>query len=360
MAFRSLIVAGLERAGRHWARAPRAWQRPAPSAAVLLSSGPGPAPWSGSNLWPPIPMTRNTTAKVQHYVPQFLLRHFGVGKKRHIHVFDKQTGKIFKSTSRNVAAESRYYDYEINGVSKTAEADLANLEERSSKIIKNLINTENIRSLTVDDRAILALFCAVQMTRTRAHREQSHSLREMLAAWLRASARDDGDRIAIEECIGPEPDENQATIEAVRMIYEDAAKFAPHFYAKVWILIKSDGRIPFCIGDNPVGMQSLTPGGKIGLNVPGIELHLPLTPKIVLAMYCPSLVEKLRNARDIMATIAAGRPLLCSRENVVNINSIQIAFSERYVFSNTGDFRLVREMMEDEPSLRSGPRFSRG
>jgi hypothetical protein len=334
-------------------------------------------------------MPPNAVAKVQHYVPQFLLRHFGVGKKKQIHVFDKQTGKVFKSSPRNVAAESRYYDFEINGVHDTAELNLARLEEKSAEIVKKLLNEKNIRGLTEDERGVLAAFCAVQMTRTRASREMSRSLREDLVSFLRASARGDDDRARIEEYIGPEPDENQATVEAVDIIYHAVQNFAAHFLAKVWMLMKTDGRHPFYIGDNPLGKQNTAPHGKLGLAVRGIELYLPLTPKIVLAMYCPSLVEKLykelrefRNHMRILArteplfveqvmrdplsleqtvaAIDAGRPLSCSPETVVNINSIQIKSSERYVFSNIDDFRLARSMLKATPSLRTGPRITQG
>ena len=30
--------------------------------------------------------------QLQHYVPQFMLRRFGKGKKEHVHVLDKQSG----------------------------------------------------------------------------------------------------------------------------------------------------------------------------------------------------------------------------------------------------------------------------
>jgi hypothetical protein len=50
-------------------------------------------------------------AKVQHYVPQFLLKHFGTGKKDKIAVFNKQTDRVFATNVRNVAAESRFYDF---------------------------------------------------------------------------------------------------------------------------------------------------------------------------------------------------------------------------------------------------------
>ncbi|MDB5789306.1 DUF4238 domain-containing protein [Caballeronia mineralivorans] len=58
-------------------------------------------------------MAHNGIAKVQHYVPQFLLRNFGTGKKDQLHVFNKATDKTFLTNARNVAAESRFYDFPV-------------------------------------------------------------------------------------------------------------------------------------------------------------------------------------------------------------------------------------------------------
>ena len=60
-------------------------------------------------------MSQDRPAKVQHYVPQFLLRSFATGKKHRLQVFDKQAGRSFATVTRNVAAESRFYDFEVGG-----------------------------------------------------------------------------------------------------------------------------------------------------------------------------------------------------------------------------------------------------
>jgi hypothetical protein len=48
----------------------------------------------------------------QHFVPQLLLRNFATGSRRNkqIWVFDKQTGKEFRTAVRNVATEGGFYD----------------------------------------------------------------------------------------------------------------------------------------------------------------------------------------------------------------------------------------------------------
>ena len=39
-------------------------------------------------------MKTNKIAKIQHYVTQFLLKQFTIGKKPQVWVFDKTTGKV--------------------------------------------------------------------------------------------------------------------------------------------------------------------------------------------------------------------------------------------------------------------------
>ena len=41
------------------------------------------------------------TQQLQHYVPRFLLRQFGSGKKDYVHIYDKQKGKTFKLSAGN-------------------------------------------------------------------------------------------------------------------------------------------------------------------------------------------------------------------------------------------------------------------
>lgn len=53
-------------------------------------------------------MAYTGNAKVQHYVPRFLLKNFGAGKKHKLHAFDKQTEQAFPTNVKNVAAESRF------------------------------------------------------------------------------------------------------------------------------------------------------------------------------------------------------------------------------------------------------------
>ena len=66
-----------------------------------------------------------TKAKKQHYVPQFLLRNFAVGKKlkAKLWVLDKRNASVFQASVNDVAHENMFY--ECNG-----EAGSYDFEER--------------------------------------------------------------------------------------------------------------------------------------------------------------------------------------------------------------------------------------
>ena len=55
-------------------------------------------------------------------------------------------------------------------------------------------------------------------------------------------------------------------------------------------------------------------------------------------------------------SLLSGQPVQYSVANVENFNSLQVAWSERYIFSTLNDFHLAREMLRDHPNLRQGPR----
>lgn len=151
--------------------------------------------------------------------------------------------------------------------------------------------------------------------------------------------------------------------------------------AKQWVLAATTRKHPFLVSDNPLTLQNMfdmSPGGNLGLAVRGIEIYFPLSPVRALAMWCPSLVglvrqgaktsrsfpqscaEKDLNHSEVLLSldeaINTGCPAVYNKENVENFNSLQIARSERYVFSSVNDFHLAQEMLQAHPSLQRGPR----
>jgi hypothetical protein len=111
-------------------------------------------------------MTSPNECKIQHYVPQFVLRNFAADdKKKHIFVFDKLHENKFKAAIKNIGAENAFYDYDDTDLKPPIESKLASLETLTSPIIRRIVKNESLGSLNEKDKSIISFFCAVQMLR---------------------------------------------------------------------------------------------------------------------------------------------------------------------------------------------------
>ena len=321
-----------------------------------------------------------TVAKIQHYVPQFLLRNFGNGKKDQVWVFDKMTGRTFSTNAKNIASESRFYDFELDGNSVSIEPMLSRLEGSAKPIIKAILNADSLEVIGVEEKSMLSAFFSVQFTRTKTFREQWSDFPRLLREHLEAQ----GEQVAsgsqaselIRDLTG-----NESKAETAQFMAKAPQHFAQHFATKLWLLAATTRRHPFILSDNPMTLQNMTdmsPRGNLGLSVPGIEIYFPLSPVRALAMWCPSLgdvvkegaqglrhlyggrdVERTNDANGLLSleeALRTGLPAMYTKENVENFNSLQVARSERYIFSSVNDFHLAEEMIRAHPNLRRGPR----
>lgn len=321
-----------------------------------------------------------TTAKVQHYVPQFLLRSFGAGKKAQVWVYDKSLARSFLSNTKNVASENRFYDFECQGQRLSLEPWLADLEGQAQAVVKFILKADSVSTLTNEQRHVLASFLAVQLTRTKTFREEWSAFPRMLREHFAKS----GDQVApgsqAEDLIKDLP-ENESKEQTARIISKAPETYAVHFLDKEWVLAATTREHPFLLSDNPLARQNLVDQpnrGNLGLKTLGIEIYLPLSPTRALAMWCPTLTElvhrgarSLRIAPDNSAerasnnleglvamsnALLSGGPVQYSHANVENFNSLQVIWSERYIFSTVNDFRLAKTMLAHHPNLKQGPR----
>jgi uncharacterized protein DUF4238 len=321
-------------------------------------------------------------AKNQHYVPQFLLRSFADPESRVLHTFDKRSKRIFAANPRNVAAEGYFYEFDTDWGSLSLEPGLADLEARAAAILEGVIRAESLHLLSPDDRVLLAIFFAVQFTRTRQIRESMLSMSQQLSDWLRGMGIDP-ERVEGFKAL----DEEAAKLMAMKMTDESRLEFAPHFLLKTWILIRNATEDPFLLSDNPVALHNSRPAnfyGNLGLTSPGIEIHIPLTPRLGFNLLCPSFEEEVRRGYAVLhqlkkvsvpeftrhkdsfaftesfiAAVDEGKPLDLKPENVLRENSLQVRSGERWLFSRKPDFQLAIEMLEKHPELARGPRMKR-
>lgn len=303
---------------------------------------------------------------IQHYVPQLLLRRFSGARDGQIWAFDKQTGRAFPTSTKKVAAEKDFYDLEVDEVILTLEPSLACLEAVVADIFAGIVERESLDGLTDADRAHLSMFAAAQMLRTKYQRD----LWERLHGDLRdAIIRRGGDPKDISGFVESEAP-GALKAESLRFLHETAPRFAALFAQKTWVLYKAPRDDPFYISDNPIALQNTLNqnpyGGSLGLACPGIEIYLPLSPVLCLCFLCPTVITHIRELEekgrriglnvDGIAAVAAinGKSGTLRPESVMNLNSLQVLYSVRFVFANAECFGLVQRMITEHPEFKGG------
>jgi len=99
-------------------------------------------------------------ARKQHFIPRFLLRRFCGGKKRQLWVFDKTTGRTFRTNPANVAAARDLYSIELGDYVASVEPSLAKLESKWAAILNDILRADSILDLSVVDRVHLGVLIA--------------------------------------------------------------------------------------------------------------------------------------------------------------------------------------------------------
>lgn len=330
----------------------------------------------------PVASENVSASQLQHYVPRFLLRRFADVQNGRVHVFDKHTDAAFIANPNKVAAKNGLYSFKFIGHDMTLEPALAELEGRAAPHVARILQDRRLHPEDALERVELARFFAVQLVRTPAHRETWRDLWTRMETWLREQGMPD-DYFQPDPKIGSGEHAERAL--AARMISTAPQTMAPALMDKDWLLLATDAGHPFLLGDHPLAMHNDVDRGlrgNLGLNVEGIELYFPLSPRLALAMVCRSRhdelvkgierLDRLAEARspivaefretwssalDIVEAMQAGQPLRSSPANVEFFNSLQISTAERFIFSNGRDFTLAREMIEANPELRRGRRM---
>ncbi len=318
-------------------------------------------------------------AKLQHYVPQFLLKQFTSGKKQQVWVFDKTTGQTFRTHVKNVASEKGFYNFRFRGNELTIEPSLADIEAHAAKIIKDIVGKNSISDISEDEQLFLSHFFALQFVRTKQHRQLFRELAKTLGNSFKQRGEDTSQ---IKDYI--EVDDKTLKMHGIRSVLK-SGEYAPYFLNKSWVLFKTTKSHPLFISDNPVTLQNMVdhgPYGNIGLAVRGIEIYFPLSKTLTLGMFCQSHEESFRRAYEQYKLIMQIDPNLGSSmikdgafisqimngfekketvpykiENVINHNSLQVFYASRFVFSSSDDFSLALKMIRDNPELKAGPKL---
>ena len=283
------------------------------------------------------------TGRKEHYVPQFYLKNFG----DRIYLYDKSDRKIHPSTPKDIAFERNFYvKPDDNDAAERVEHALGQFEGVASTVISNIIRAESLAGLSRDDWSILYVFVMLQFARTPEFRNRRREDLQYMLDWF-------VEQLGVTDFHFVEKEEDAGPIHFGSML--DFIKLAPYLIQMRVRLLKNDTGIPLWTSDNPVVCYNgLT--GKLGVDSPGVEFYLPLTPKLLLMFYDDTYFNLLDDKAGTADVSEARRTwerkriisktACMNRAYAIHANRLQTVFSTRFVYSNKPDFDMMDEFLE--------------
>lgn len=291
--------------------------------------------------------------KKHHYVPQSALKRFSVdGRGKQVWVFDKRERRAYLSSIRNAGAENYFYATELAGERLVFEGLFENIDAVGPEVLDEIAANRSVTNVVPPKRAVLAALVAVQLLRVKLVRTTLQAIPQQLKDALR------GFGIAAADV--PSVSEEGARRSSLRQLIDLAPAVARALEQKDLILVEpEDPEERFLIGDNPVVMYNSLPYGNIGLTEPGVEIYLPLSSRLTLGFYCPTIQRKLAAAdvaelgrlAPILEALRSGAPVAWEPKAAGYLQELQMQNSHRFVFSESDNFDLVRRMLEWDPEL---------
>lgn len=261
----------------------------------------------------------------QHTVPQFLLRHFSNDKKN-VWTYDKQHKQTKKRSIESLTVEQLIYDKIPGQKEGSYEYNFQRAEDATAPIILKIIKTNSLNKLNQNEKVILSIFVAMQFQRTKNAMIKTDNFDKELRDKVRDFAKDVGVNMEV-----PEAESKKLWLDG----FDNAKIFAEHLYHKRWFLVNSQNG--FYSSDNPVVLGNIKYYTKernnLGLNSKGIEIYLPLSGSVLLAMYCQDEYKHIKNGQVI-------------EDDPTYYNSLQTIESHRFIFANNNNFSLAEDMIK--------------
>ena len=232
----------------------------------------------------------NKAAKNQHYVPQFLLKHFGINTKKtkRINIFDIQKDAVrYNQSISQVFSQNYFYG-------KGSEADIfiaEEIEAPASGVINKIVDgtfsiAEN--DLTVLHRFILSLFYRTPEAVERASSFMNTQLESVVSELLYLN--DFNPALASSGSFDFYQD-RLASILAIQGVLDAMILRDLEYH-----IIENETSLEFYISDHPVFMynwlyRNLHQPGVTSITALGLQVFLPLSPRITLCLYDPKVYK---------------------------------------------------------------------
>jgi hypothetical protein len=264
--------------------------------------------------------------KNQHYVPQFLLRHFS-NDGNLIWCYDRKWKTSSERSISKVASEDYFYDPSPGRKDGSFEYLLARIESDTAPVILKIIQSKSLQIISLKEREIVAFFIALQLSRSKSFLNNAERFHKDFFNPVKEFA--DAMKVNIEA--------EQTPKELWFASFSSVPDFSTILLKKIWFLIESDKA--FFSSDNPIVLQNSynrnPDRGTLGIDSDGIEIYFPLTDSLLVCLCCERIYECVKDQK-----------LEYNEENIENVNSLQVAYSERFVFSSQNNFELVEDMIK--------------
>jgi hypothetical protein len=310
----------------------------------------------------------SSTQENQHWVPKFLIRNF-VDTDGRVYCLDVQTDEVTKPPPKRAASKVGFNDFLIDGKLVSFEDELEKIETQAAPILARIVRLGSTAWLNMTQRNRVAKFVAAQSFRTE----------------------------AFYKGLGVEISREQFGA-VFAQLWRSAFLVSEEVKRRRWVAMVVSHEGVFYLGDNPVVLQHAEKPSScepLGFDIAGVEMFLPLAPKIALYMPCRTTSEQivsgyktalslhryvrsatlvgsplaatlpdpldltqrvLRNAHDLYQALTTGVAVPAAPENVENLNYLQCSWAYAAIYSNQRDFAFAKRVFRESPQYRKTPR----
>ena len=256
--------------------------------------------------------------KKQHYVPKFLLRKFSRSGADINLLALRTNSRILGASLKTQCYRDHYY-----GKDGSIEKGFSEMEAATSAVLGEL-SEDHLEGLSDEDLRVLLYFTHYQSLRTvGAEVEIKDMMRGVLMELLKTSPK-----ISAEDIEGVGIEINTSTAETLIL----AAKTLPVLFDLKFKFLINPHELQFVISDNPVAFYNQFAEntkafsyiqGATGLAAKGLQIFLPLSPRVQMALYDPATYQ-----------YGSPRKLTCgvSAKDVALLNRLQIIGADDCVY----------------------------
>lgn len=330
-------------------------------------------------------------AQNQHYVPRFMLKQFlSDQKKELVSVYDKQSDVSFRASLKNVMSERKFHDFRFDDYEVSFEDAMGKIESNIVPFYQKVISSE-VLDFSPDELSAVSFLIAFQFLRSKTSRYRYAQMEEGIRSKVEAMGR------SMDDVEGWEPlNEDRLKMLHLGFMKENIGYFAKTILNKDFFITKAKQGRSFYVSDNPVVLHNdndFGPYGNLGFSVTGIQIYMPITSKLAICAFCPSISENLKKEADhhndyvkrealslalkypekqteakrfisdnvinfddipLIKAIKTGKPMEATDQNMDFYNYLQTAFSSRFIVCPDANFAVAKDVLRKSPHLRQG------